>query len=139
MATLEVGPDGGADVTRPRSGPGALALVVTGPITRGDVEPLCEGTRAAFDASDARLVVLDVAAIGEADVVTIESLARLELTVRRAGGWIRFRRAGRELHELVSMIGLADILRFDTGSGVEARGETEEREEGLGVEEERDP
>ena len=137
MATLEAGPDGGAERTRPLSA--ELALVVIGPIARGDIEPLCEGTRAAFDASDAHLVVLDLAAIGVADVVTIESLARLELTVRRAGGWIRFRRAGRELHELVSMMGLADILRFDTGSGVEARGEAEEREEGRGVEEERDP
>jgi ABC-type transporter Mla MlaB component len=137
MATLEAGPDGDAERTRPLSA--ELALVVIGPIARGDIEPLCEGTRAAFDASDAHLVVLDLAAIGVADVVTIESLARLELTVRRAGGWIRFRRAGRELHELVSMMGLADVLRFDTGSGVEARGEAEKGEEGRGVEEERDP
>jgi ABC-type transporter Mla MlaB component len=139
MATLEAGADGGADVTRPLSRPGALDLVVTGPVARADIEPLCEGTRDAFEASDAHLVVLDLAAIGDVDMVTIESLARLQLTVRRAGGWIRFRRAGRELHELVCMMGLADILRSDTGSGVEARGETEEREEGRGVEEERDP
>jgi ABC-type transporter Mla MlaB component len=139
MATLEAGPDGGADVTRPLSGPGALDLILTGPIARADIEPLCEGTRDAVEASDAHLVVLDLAAIGDPDVVTIESLARLQITVRRAGGWILFHRACRELHELVSMMGLADIVRVDTGSGVEARGEAEEREEARGVEEERDP
>jgi|SRR5918995_5635825 ABC-type transporter Mla MlaB component len=139
MATLEEGPDGGAETTRPLSGPGALDLIVTGPIARGDIERLCRGTREAFEASDAHLVVLDLAAIGDVDLVTIESLARLQLTVRRAGGWIRFRRAGQELHELVAMMGLTDILRVDTGSGVEARGKAEEREEAGGVEEERDP
>jgi anti-anti-sigma regulatory factor len=139
MATLEAGPDGGAGTTRPLSGPGAVDLVVTGPIARGDIERLCEGAREAFEASDAHLVVLDLAAIGDADVVTIESLARLQLTVRRAGGWIRFCGAGRELHELVAMMGLTEILRFDTGSGVEARGKAEKREEAGGVEEERDP
>ncbi len=115
MATLEAGPDGGADPTRPLSGPGALDLVVTGPIARRDIERLCEATREAFEASDARSVILDLAAIGDADVVTIESLARLQLTVRRAGGRIRFCRVGRELHELISVLGLTDILGSDTG------------------------
>src|SRR5215207_7839912 len=106
MASLEAGPDGGADTTRPLSRPGAVDLILTGPIARAEIERLCEGTRDALEASDAHLVVLDLAAVGDADLVTIESLARLQLTVRRAGGRIRFGRASRELHGLVSMLGL---------------------------------
>jgi anti-anti-sigma regulatory factor len=134
LATLEAPPDAG-DATRSR----ALRLVVTGPIVRGDIERLCERMGEALEGSDPPLVVLDLAAVGDADVVTIESMARLYLTVRRAGGRIRFRRAGRDVHELVSLLGLADVFRFDTGSVVEPRREAEEREEGRGVEEERDP
>jgi hypothetical protein len=67
-----------------------------------------------------------------ADLGTVESLARLQLAARRCGIELRLRHVPDELRELITFVGLAEVL------GVEPRGQAEEREQGLGVEEERD-
>jgi len=68
----------------------------------------------------------------EADVGTVGALARLQLAARRAGVDLRLRVASQELRELIAFLGLDEALR------VEPRREAEEREEPLGVEEERE-
>ena len=65
-----------------------------------------------------------------ADLGTVESLARLQLAARRCGLELRLTRVSRELEELITVVGLADALRL------EPRGQAEEREERVGVEEE---
>ena len=45
-----------------------------------------------------------------ADAVTIEALARLQLTARRLGRRITLRRVSPDLDRLVSFVGLADVL-----------------------------
>ena len=65
-------------------------------------------------------------------LATIEALARLRLSARRAGVDLRVREAPAELHELTAFLGLAEAL------GLEPRRQPEEREERLGVEEERE-
>ena len=67
-----------------------------------------------------------------ADLATVESLARLKLAARRSGAELRLTRVPRELEELITFLGLAEAL------GLEPRGQAEEREERLGVEEERE-
>ena len=62
------------------------------------------------------------------DLASIETLARLRLRFRAA----RFKGASRELCELAAFCGLASAL------GLEPRREPEEREQRLGVEEERE-
>jgi hypothetical protein len=64
--------------------------------------------------------------------LAVETLARLQLFVRRFGLELQLRDATDELQELVAFVGLRDVLR------VEACGEAEEREERLRVEEERE-
>jgi hypothetical protein len=66
------------------------------------------------------------------DLGTVESLARLQLAARRSGVRLRLLRVPRELEELIIFVGLAEALRL------EPRGQAEEREEHVGVEEERD-
>jgi hypothetical protein len=66
------------------------------------------------------------------DLGTVESLARLQLAARRSGVRLRLLRVPRELEELIIFVGLAEALRL------EPRGQAEEREERVGVEEERD-
>jgi hypothetical protein len=66
------------------------------------------------------------------DVATVDALARLQLAARRAGRRLRLRRASKELVELITFCGLGEVL------GVEPRRQTEEREEPLRVEEERE-
>ena len=65
-----------------------------------------------------------------ADLRTVESLARLQLAARRCGLELRLTRVPAELEELITFVGLAEAL------GLEPRGQAEEREERVGVEEE---
>ena len=66
------------------------------------------------------------------DLRTVESLARLQLAARRSGVELRFTHVPKELEELITFLGLAEAL------GLEPRGQTEQREERVGVEEERE-
>jgi hypothetical protein len=66
------------------------------------------------------------------DAATVGALARLQLTARRRGLELRLRHASGELKELLDFMGLADVLRVEPG------GQAEQREERVGVEEERE-
>jgi hypothetical protein len=78
-----------------------------------------------------RTIICDVGA-NAADVHTIDALARLQLAARRLGMEVTLRHASSELQELLAFAGLCDVLR------VEAGGQAEQREERVGVEEERE-
>jgi hypothetical protein len=78
------------------------------------------------------LIVCDASALVDPDLGTIDALARLQLRARRIGCEIRLRHTSRELAELLAFAGLAEVLC------VEVRGQPEEREQRLGLEEERD-
>ena len=71
----------------------------------------------------------DVRAL-RADVAALDALARLQVAARRAGFELRLLHASAELQCLISFTGLAEVL------GVEPGRQPEEREQGLGVEEE---
>jgi anti-anti-sigma regulatory factor len=138
VASLEAWPTDGKDATR-SDATDELVLVMTGPMTRAGMGGLCERARGLLSETDARQVVVDIGAIADPDAVTVDALARLDLTVRRQGKRIRFRHACHEIHQLVALMGLGDVLRLDLGSRVEAGREAEEREQVRRVEEERDP
>jgi hypothetical protein len=80
----------------------------------------------------ARRIDCDLDRFAEADLGAVGIVARLHLATRRLGYELRLRHVSLELRELISLAGLADVLR------VEPQGEAEEREDPLGVEEERD-
>jgi ABC-type transporter Mla MlaB component len=113
-----------------------------GPVTRDAIPAVCERARRLLEGCDAGPVVCDVGALAEPDAITIDALARLQLTARRLGRRVELRRACEELEDLLELTGLREVL---TGGGavvasaVEAWGEPEQREQALGVEEEADP
>jgi ABC-type transporter Mla MlaB component len=78
-----------------------------------------------------RPLVCDLSALGKADLETIDLLARLQLAARRHGRTIRFLHASPALHALIVFAGLDAVLRVEPGR------EAEEREDPVGVEEER--
>ena len=117
--------------------PGALVLVLCGPITHTDTEWLCARLRALLERNRAPLVICDVSELGQPDVATVGALARLQLTARRFGGQIRLRHACDELRDLLALLGLTDTVQL--GGGPETRRETEEGKQVLGVEERVDP
>jgi gamma-glutamyl:cysteine ligase YbdK (ATP-grasp superfamily) len=65
------------------------------------------------------------------DLQTVDALARLQLEARRVGLELRVVDAPRDFVELIEFAGLTEALR------VEPCGQSEEREERLRVEEER--
>jgi hypothetical protein len=84
-----------------------------------------------MSAGDRSTIVCDVAALAP-DVATVGALARLQLGARRSGFEIVLRGPSRALRELLTLAGLENALPVEPG------GQPEEREELLGVEEERE-
>jgi ABC-type transporter Mla MlaB component len=113
-----------------------------GPVTRDAIPAMCERARRLLEGCDAGPVVCDVGALAEPDAITVDALARLQLTARRVGCTVELRSACEELEGLLALTGLLEVL---TGGGavvasaVEAWGESELREQALRVEEEADP
>jgi ABC-type transporter Mla MlaB component len=90
--------------------PRPIVLAVGGRITPADIPGLCARARMLLERSDTDLVTCDVSAIADPDAVTVDALARLQLAARRHGRAIRFRDPGRELQELLGLMGLGDVL-----------------------------
>ncbi|MCI0633615.1 MAG: STAS domain-containing protein [Actinobacteria bacterium] len=118
-------------------------LVLGGPIARDDIPALCKRVHAIVDSCDADPVHCDVGGLDEPDALTVDALARLQLTALRLGRRLGFEDACGELRDLVELLGLADVLPCAEpcaeASGIEPRRQPEEREQPLDVQEEADP
>jgi hypothetical protein len=66
------------------------------------------------------------------DAATIDALARFQLAARKAGRDVALCGVSRELAELLDLFGLCGVLRVEVGR------QPEEREERVGIEEERE-
>jgi ABC-type transporter Mla MlaB component len=93
----------------PQPEPSTGILEIDGPVAVADVARLCDRLRALVAHSDAEVVVCDVSTLA-ADAVTIEALARLQLTARRLGRRIRLQRTSYDLDRLLEFAGLDDVL-----------------------------
>jgi len=68
-------------------------------------------------------VIVDVGALTELDLATVDALARLQLTARRLGAVIELRNASRDVIELLAFAGLADVLTVEVDREIEERKE----------------
>ena len=98
--------------TLPAPKPRSTVLALGGPIDRADIPRLCAALQAMLEGGGVEIVVCDVGALDRPDAVTIDALARLQLTARRLGCRLRLRHASPELRELVAFMGLRRSLRF---------------------------
>ena len=85
-------------------------LVFNGRIGRTDIEQICEWADPLLAGADAGLVICDVSAIVDPDAVTIDALARLQLTARRLGHKVKVRHASHDLKQLLEFTGLRDAV-----------------------------
>jgi len=124
-----VAPEGSAPdpvrVLRSMPAPGPMVVEIAGRIDRADIPSLCERVRAAVAASTVAVVVCDVGGLTHADCVTVDALARLQLTVGRLGCRLQLRAVSPELRVLVRFVGLGEILGRTARSGVEVRRQPE--------------
>ena len=114
----------------------AIVVVLGGPIAPADVPALWERLRGLVVGSEADFVLCDVAALVAPDAVTVDALARLQLTARRSGCRVRLRHPCGELQDLLGLMGLSDVL--GPALPVKPGGEIEQREPPLRVQEEGD-
>jgi ABC-type transporter Mla MlaB component len=122
----------------PQAQPNLVGLVIDGPIDGADVFGLADHVRALLEGSGADPVVCDVAGLRGDHLAAVAVLARLQLTARRLGGHIQVRNASPELHDMLALVGLCEVVGARPPLGVEMGRETKYREEARGVEEERD-
>jgi hypothetical protein len=117
----------------------STTLVVAGPLAIPDIALLCDRARIQLSGGDARILICDVGEAGPPDAVTVEALARLQMTARSLGCHVELRDASGELRELIGLMGLAEVLPCCEELPLEPRRQAEQREPPCGVEEERDP
>ena len=118
--------------------PHTLLVIVEDQQDGLDAVALCRRIAALLEGDPVDVVVCDVGALADPDVGTVDALARLQLTSRRHGCRVRLLHASVELRELLDLTGLAGVLPCLPESAGEAVGQSEEREEPLRIEEERD-
>jgi anti-anti-sigma regulatory factor len=115
---------------------GTLFIVVDRPATLDAIDALCARVHVEITAAGARSVVCDVSALRDPDELALETVARLQLTAKRARVSLRLVGVGRGLADLLEAAGLTDVVSA-TGSGFEVARHAEEREQ-LGIDEEVD-
>jgi ABC-type transporter Mla MlaB component len=86
-----------------------ISFALRGPIARPDLPGLCDRVCALLEASRAAIAWCDVCSV-DSDAVTVDALARLQLAAGRHGCQVRLLGASEELRDLVSFMGLEDVL-----------------------------
>ncbi len=86
-----------------------VVFAIRGPIAGADLPGLCDRVCALLRRVGPGEAICDVAGV-DADAVTVDALARLQLAARRTGCHVILRNASSELAELVAFMGLDDVL-----------------------------
>lgn len=97
-------------------------LLIAGVVDPGRPSGLCESARVVLADAETDLVVCDVSAIAGPDLGTVDALARLVLVAGHLGGHVLLLDATPELHELLGLAGLTDVLPCVEGSGLDPSG-----------------
>jgi ABC-type transporter Mla MlaB component len=84
----------------------SIEFAVTGSVARADIPRLCNALARLLENSTVELVVFDLSRLVRPDAVTVDALARLQLTAQRLGFSVRLRKASPELRELIAFMGL---------------------------------
>lgn len=131
-----------ADADRPvsRSAAGAevLEVVIGRAKAAAEVPGICDRIGLEMGSRDARQVVCDVGTLRDPDLLDLHLLASLQLTAIRLGGRVWLSGASPELRALLSLSGLDEAVPCVDALPLEARWESEEREEPRGIQEEDD-
>src|SRR5438128_12393752 len=87
----------------------AITFRINGPIARDDLAGLCSRICTLLDRSGTGEVDCDVRDVN-ADAVTVDALARLQLAAHRRACQVRFRAASDDWRELVALTRLQAVL-----------------------------
>ena len=115
----------------PSARPTTVVFAVAGPMARADLPAICGDVAALLEATGADVALCDVGAL-PADAAAVDALARIQLAARRMGRQVVLRDVADDLRDLLTLVGLGGVLRIEPG------GQPEQREQRVGVEEERE-
>jgi len=87
-----------------------MSFSVWGPILRGDISGLSARVCRLLEESKPDVALCEVCNVPVPDAVTVEALARLQLAAQRYGCRIALRNASNELVDLVTFMGLRDVI-----------------------------
>lgn len=93
-----------------------ITLAIQDPILRSDLPGLLRRLCQLLARRERPVAICDVRGV-EADAVAVDALARLALTARRNDCQVWLRGASKELLELVSFMGLDEVLRSEAKPG----------------------
>lgn len=119
----------------PQRGSRTIVVSIDGEFAGTDGPALCTRVRHVLEASGVDVAIIDVTELTEPELGAVDALARVLLTARRLGRDVRFRHASRELQKLLALVGLEGVVPLCRGSGLEAGGKAEEREQARRVKE----
>ena len=105
--------------------PDALVVEIAGRIDRADIPALSERVCVELERRAVDLVICDVGGLSHPDCVAVDALARLQLTVQRAGCRLQLRGVSPELRALLCFVGLSEVLGQGSTSVVEPRRQPE--------------
>jgi anti-anti-sigma factor len=100
---------------------------LSGHLDQVDVPQLSACVCSALAEAGSGPIVCDIGTLTTSDAVALDALGRLQLAAIRGGRRIYLRGVGHKLQELLELAGLTGVLPVE-GSGVESRGQPEERE-----------
>ena len=106
----------------PRPLPAAVTLELRAPFVRGYVEWLCARLAASLPHEGQALVICDLRLVENPDMETVEGLARLQLTAKRAGCELRLRNASDALRELLDVAGLEEVILLEHSIDPDSQG-----------------
>jgi ABC-type transporter Mla MlaB component len=89
--------------------PTPVTFAINGPILRSDLPGLSQRVCRVLGRYEGHALLCDASRV-TADAVTVDALARLQLAAHRHGCRIRLQGASSELLELLSFMGLDDVL-----------------------------
>jgi ABC-type transporter Mla MlaB component len=116
-----------------------IVVAIGGAVDRAEIPAWCRLLRARLERNASPVVICDVGKLLVVDVVAVDLLARLQLTARRGRRQFRVRRASAALVDLLTLLGLSEVVLLERERGLPSEGQPEEGEQARGVEEEADP
>jgi len=88
----------------------SIEFAIRMPLMRADLEGLCARVCRLFERPDFLVAYCDCAEIDRVDAVMVDALARLQRGAKLRGCEVRLRNASPALRELVTLMGLEDVL-----------------------------
>ncbi|MGH2382461.1 MAG: STAS domain-containing protein [Candidatus Limnocylindria bacterium] len=90
--------------------PAIRVVEIGAPTAAAELSSLRASLATLLEPSDATVLVCDVGGMTHLDAALLDALARLQLTARRLGSEVRLRNASDELHGLLALAGMCDIV-----------------------------